>query len=112
MENIVRNGEIAFNMQFLLLSQCFLPYLALTFHFKCTLKKLSSVCLNLDQSKICLSGNALTLSNDKVLDSTKFKAFADKKINVAKMRISISDRLENIVGKGENVGICYFLLFQ
>ena len=32
-ENIVRKGEIACNMQFLLFSQCFLPYLALIFHY-------------------------------------------------------------------------------
>ena len=37
-ENIVRKGEIACNKQFLLFSQCFLPYLAFHFHFKCTLK--------------------------------------------------------------------------
>ena len=38
MENIVRKGEIACYKQFLLFSQCFLPYMALIFHFKCTLK--------------------------------------------------------------------------
>ena len=38
MENIVRKGEIACNKQFLLFPQCFLPYMALIFHFKCTLK--------------------------------------------------------------------------
>ena len=38
MENIVRKGEIACNKQFLLFSQCFLPYIALIFHFECTLK--------------------------------------------------------------------------
>ena len=32
--NIVRKGEIACNKQFLLFSQCFLPYMALIFHFK------------------------------------------------------------------------------
>ena len=37
-ENIVRKGEIACNKQFLLFSQCFLPYIALIFHLKCTLK--------------------------------------------------------------------------
>ena len=37
-ENIVRKGEIACNKQFLLFSQCFLPYMVLLFHFKCTLK--------------------------------------------------------------------------
>ena len=37
-ENIVRKGEIACNKQFLFFSQCFLPYMTLIFHFKCTLK--------------------------------------------------------------------------
>ena len=38
MENIVRTGEIACNKQFLLFAECFLPYMALIFHFKCSLK--------------------------------------------------------------------------
>ena len=38
LENSVRKGEIACNMQFLLFSQCFLPYMALIFYFECTLK--------------------------------------------------------------------------
>ena len=29
-------GEIAYNKQYLLFSQCFLPYFELIFHFKCT----------------------------------------------------------------------------
>ena len=37
-EEIVRKGEIACIKQFLLFSQCFLPYMILIFHFKCTLK--------------------------------------------------------------------------
>ena len=37
-ENIVRKGEIACNKQFLLFSQCFLPYMVLIFHCKCILK--------------------------------------------------------------------------
>ena len=37
-ENIMRKGEIACNKQFLLFSQCFLLYMALNFHFECTLK--------------------------------------------------------------------------
>ena len=41
------------------------------------------------------------LPNGKILDRTKFKAFADDKINVAEMMISLSD---NIVVKGENAG--------
>ena len=42
-ENIVRKGEIACYKQFLLFSQCFLPYMALIFHFKCTLNGLQFV---------------------------------------------------------------------
>ena len=34
----MRNGEIACNKQFLLFSQCFLPYMTLIFHFECILK--------------------------------------------------------------------------
>ena len=38
--------------------------------------------------------------HDKILDQTKLKAFADDKLNVTKMIISVFDRVENIVGKG------------
>ena len=57
----MRKGEIACNKQFLLFSQCFLPCIALMFHFKCTLKMLSAICFNLDQSKILSSGNGLNV---------------------------------------------------
>ena len=60
MENIERKGEIACNKQFLLFSQCFLPYLALTFYFKCFLKCLFAICFNLDQSEVLPSGNVLS----------------------------------------------------
>ena len=47
----------------------------------------------------------LTLyQNDNFLDLTKFKAFADDKWNVAKIIIYVFDRVQNIVGKGENAG--------
>ena len=39
--------------------------------------------------------------HDKILDQTKLKAFADDKLNVTKMIISVFDRVENIVGIGE-----------
>ena len=39
--------------------------------------------------------------HDKILDQTKLKAFADDKLNVIKMIISVFDRVENIVAKGE-----------
>ena len=51
------------------------------------------------------------LPNNKFLDMTKFKAIADDNSNVAKMVISLFDRAENIVGKGENAGYQHFLLF-
>ena len=39
--------------------------------------------------------------HDKILDQTKLKPFADDKLNVTKMIISVFDRVENIVRKGE-----------
>ena len=42
---------------------------------------------------------------------SKFKAFVDDIINVAKMVKFVFDRLENIVGKEENAGYQHFLLF-
>ena len=42
---------------------------------------------------------------------SKFKGFADAKINVAKMMIYVFNRPENIVGKGENADYQHFLLF-
>ena len=48
------------------------------------------------------------LLNDKFLDQTKFNAFA---YDVAKLVISVFDKAENIVGKGENAGYQHFLLF-
>ena len=49
--------------------------------------------------------------NDKILGWTNLKAFADVKLTVAKKMISLTDRVENIVGKGENAGYQHFLLF-
>ena len=71
----------------------------------------SAICFDLDQYKILSSGNGLMrcflnpLPNDKTLDVTKSKAFADKKLNIAKMMISTFDIVENTLGKGENA--CY-----
>ena len=38
------------------------------------------------------------------------KAFADNQLNVGKMMISLFDRLENAVGKGEKAGYQHFLI--
>ena len=45
-----------------------------------------------------------SLPNDKILAWSKLKAFVDDKIDVVKMMISLFDKLENTVGKGENDG--------
>ena len=52
-----------------------------------------------------------SLPNDKMLDWSKFKGFAENKINAAEMIISLSNRVENIVGKGDNADYQHFLLF-
>ena len=39
------------------------------------------------------------LQNDKILALTKFKAFSRDKFNVAKMMISVFDRVENTIEK-------------
>ena len=49
--------------------------------------------------------------NNKILDWSKFKAFAEDKINVMKNLNFVLGRVENIVGKGENPGDQHFLLF-
>ena len=52
-----------------------------------------------------------SLPNDKILYLTKIKAFADDKLNIGKMTISLLKNGENTVGKGENAGYQHFLLF-
>ena len=54
-----------------------------------------------------------SLPNNIFLDWSKLKALADDnlKIKVAKIMISLLDRVENIVEKGENAGYQHFLLF-
>ena len=52
-----------------------------------------------------------SLLKDKILDVANLKAFADKKLNVAKATISVLDIVETMVGKGKNAGYQHFLLF-
>ena len=52
-----------------------------------------------------------TLPNNKILGQSKLKAFADDKMNMAEKLKFVLGRVENIVGKGENVGYQHFLLF-
>ena len=58
-----------------------------------------------------LSGFFNFLPNDKILDRSKLKAFPDDKTKLLKKMIFVFDRVENIVGKGENAGYQHFLLF-
>ena len=51
------------------------------------------------------------LPNDKILDWSKFKVFADVKINVNQKLKFTMGRVEHIAGKGENAGYQHFLLF-
>ena len=48
------------------------------------------------------------LTNDKILDWSKLKAFADDKINVTEKIKFILGRVENIVENGENAGNQHF----
>ena len=57
-ENIVRKGEIGCNKQFLLSSQCLLPYILLVFHFKWTVERHLQF-VSIWMSKTLLSGNGL-----------------------------------------------------
>ena len=58
-----------------------------------------------------LSGKELTSPNDKILEWSKLKAFADDKINMAEKLKPVLGRVENIVGKGEIAGYQHLLLF-
>ena len=49
--------------------------------------------------------------NEKYLDRTKLKAFANDKIKYCCSDDFSVDRVENTVGKGENAGFQHFLLF-
>ena len=51
-----------------------------------------------------------SLPNNKNLDLSKSKDFADDKINVSQNINCVLGRAENIVGKGENAGYQHFLL--
>ena len=51
------------------------------------------------------------LPNDKILELTEMRAFADDKVNDAKMMIFFLDRVEKLWGKGKNAGYQHFILF-
>ena len=50
-----------------------------------------------------------SLPDNKIVDFSKLKGFADDKVNVAQKSKSVLGRVKNIAGKGENAGYKYFL---
>ena len=60
---------------------------------------------------LCCVVKANSLPNNKILDLSKLKAFADDSLNVYQNLKFASRRVENTVGKGENAGYQHFLLF-
>ena len=51
------------------------------------------------------------LTNNKFLDWSKLKVFADDEIKVTEKMKFVLEMVENIVGNGENAGYQHFLLF-
>ena len=91
----------------------------------------SAASLNLGRSQNCVLGNGLmtililfadtstrnthfffrattrlfnSLTNDTILDYSKLKPFADDKVKLTQNLKFVLERIENIVGKGENAG--------
>ena len=100
--------ENAGNRHFLLFPQCFLL---------CQRKKLSFMlhlfyCLQVVQGQFFVVWEWVnSLPNDKILDRSKFKAFAEDMINMTEKLNFVLGRVETIVEKGENAGYQHFLLF-
>ena len=59
---------------------------------------------------LAVTFNPLPYNN--IWDATKLKAIADDKSNIDKMTISLFDRVENSVGKGENADYQHFHPFR
>ena len=77
--------------------------------FKIMVRKLSQF----GSLKFVVWESVNSFPNDTILDWTKLEAFADGTLNFAKMMISFSNRVENIVSKGENAGFpqCFQKIF-
>ena len=69
--------------------------------------------MTLSRPKICCFVKNLisSLPNDKIVNWSKFKAFADYNINSNEQLKFDLERVENIVGNGENSGYQHFCLF-
>ena len=97
MQNIVKKGETACNKQFLLFSQCFLPYMALILNFNCTLKMSSAICFNLDQSKILSHGNGLIHHYSAKLWTCPYRRNLHTTVYVFEMSMLVSKLVGNII---------------
>ena len=51
------------------------------------------------------------MPHNTILEQSRMKDFADDKINLTQTLNFVLERVENIVGKGENAGYQHFLLF-
>ena len=66
---------------------------------------LSAICFNLDQPKILSSGNGL-INEQQNFRQNQVESICRKQINIfSNMTNPFFDRLEKVVGKGENAGI-------
>ena len=91
----------------LLVKQAISPFLTVFstlyntyFSFQMHFKMSSAICFNLDQSKTLSSANRLTLyQNEKILDWSKLKAFADNKI-----KFNATEKLKFLLERVENTG--------
>ena len=105
MENIVRKGEVACNKQFILFSQCFLPYMVLIFHFKCTLKCRLQFVSIWTTLKFCHLVMGQLFSELKAFTGDEFTLYSiDTRFNTS------TTAFENTVGKGEIA--CYDVFYS
>ena len=105
---MVRKGEIACNKQFLLFSQCLLPYMVLIFNFKCRLKCClqfvsiwtSLKCCRLVMSERCLYIPRLTLTNQ-----------SPSKLDHSKTEIKLLEKNRTDIDTGEFYFPLSFLVY-
>ena len=95
----MKKGEIARYKQFLLSHSVFYSFISIV-------RQNVVLCGNWLNKNVCF---IFTLH--KFLDMTKLKAFADDKLNVAKITASLCDRVEKSVEKEENAGNQHFFHF-
>ena len=60
---------------------------------------------------LCLAFLVNSLPNDKILDLSNLKDFAEDKISATYKMNFVVGKVQNMVGKGENAGFQHFLLF-